>query len=45
MIGGEMVAFGDLGHHLLIASAWAAFFICLGFGVFHSKKHKFADLV
>jgi len=45
VIGDHLVTFGNLGNHLLVASAWAVFFLGLGFGVFTSRKHKFADLV
>lgn len=36
---------GDLGGHLLAALAWALAFLVLGYGLFMSRRHKFADLV
>ncbi|GAB4144223.1 MAG: ABC transporter permease [Planctomycetota bacterium] len=44
-IDGVAIRFGDLGHHLLVASVWAAVMICVGYGLFRSRKHHFADLV
>jgi lipopolysaccharide transport system permease protein len=39
------VTFGDLGSHLLAATGWAALFLVLGYALFTSRRHKFADLV
>jgi ABC-type polysaccharide/polyol phosphate export permease len=36
---------GYLGDHLLHASIWALVFLCLGYAVFMSRRHKYADLV
>jgi len=36
---------GYLGDHLLYASLWALGFLCLGYAVFMSRRHKYADLV
>lgn len=45
VISNEMVEFGELGHHLLVAGTWAVGLLCVGFSVFHAKKHKYADLI
>jgi lipopolysaccharide transport system permease protein len=37
--------FGNLGDHLLHASLWALVFLFLGYAVFMSRRHKYADLV
>jgi len=37
--------FGNLADHLLHASIWALVFLCLGYAVFMSRRHKYADLV
>ena len=37
--------FGSLGEHMLHASLWALLFLCLGYAVFMSRRHKYADLV
>jgi lipopolysaccharide transport system permease protein len=42
---GPELGLGDLGSHLLAALAWALAFLGLGYGLFMSRRHKFADLV
>ncbi|HEX6813932.1 MAG TPA: ABC transporter permease [Planctomycetota bacterium] len=37
--------FGNLGDHLLHASLWALAFLFVGYAVFMSRRHKYADLV
>lgn len=44
-VGDRHVGFGALGEHLLHAAGWALFFLFLGHALFHSRRHKFADLV
>jgi ABC-type polysaccharide/polyol phosphate export permease len=39
------VPVGDFWFHLGIASAWALGFLVVGYTVFMSRKHKFADLI
>jgi ABC-type polysaccharide/polyol phosphate export permease len=42
---GIAVQFGDVFTHLGAASLWAVVFLAIGYGVFRSRQHKFADLV
>ena len=44
-VDGQAVGFGALGEHLLHAALWALLFLFLGHALFHSRRHKFADLV
>lgn len=45
MMNGQPVDYGDLGEHLANSAFWAVLFLVLGYSVFASRKHKFADLV
>ena len=39
------VSFGGLGEHLLACALWALGLLALGYGVFMSRRHRYADLV
>ena len=41
----QVSGLGPLGDHLLRSSLWALLFLCLGYAVFMSRRHKYADLV
>ncbi|MEO6594867.1 MAG: hypothetical protein ABIP94_08955, partial [Planctomycetota bacterium] len=45
VVDGHVVAFGDLGEHLLHAGIWALVFLFIGYAVFMSRRHRYADLV
>jgi len=45
LVDGKLVEFGDLGVNLFEAALWATGFLIVGYGVFMSRRHKFADLV
>lgn len=44
-LGGVHPELGDFWRHLGMASVWALVFLILGYGVFTSRRHKFADMV
>jgi lipopolysaccharide transport system permease protein len=44
-VKGELTVDEPLGQVLLLSAAWALFFLLLGYGVFMSRREKFADLV
>lgn len=44
-LGGVDPQLGDFWSHLGVASAWAAAFLVVGYSMFTSSKHKFADLI
>lgn len=39
------VSFGSLGSHLASCAVWAIALLALGYGVFMSRRHRYADLV
>lgn len=45
VVGRGVVRFGNFWGELGVASLWALFFLALGYSVFMSRRHKFADLV
>jgi ABC-type polysaccharide/polyol phosphate export permease len=44
-LGGDDPMLGDFWTQLGICSAWATFFLLLGYSTFMASKHKYADLV
>ncbi|MGE3174497.1 MAG: ABC transporter permease [Planctomycetota bacterium] len=42
---GHTVQFGSFWVHMAVASVWSVFFLLLGYALFMSRKHKYADLV
>ncbi|GDY02581.1 transport permease protein [Planctomycetota bacterium] len=44
-LNGVAVDYGNLSDHLLNAAVWAVLFLVVGYAVFTSRKHKYADLV
>jgi lipopolysaccharide transport system permease protein len=45
VVAGQLVAFGDLGGHLVHAGVWALGFLLLGYSIFMSRRHQYADHV
>jgi ABC-type polysaccharide/polyol phosphate export permease len=45
VLGGASQQFGAFWPHLGTAAAWAVVLLLLGYGLFMSRKHKFADLI
>lgn len=44
-LDGHLIQFGSIGGHLAHAAAFALVFLAIGYSVFSSNRHKFADFV